>query len=109
MNNFVKNMSMSCKDIRLSRAQQVSMAAEIQQQNLINALKGDVVLLELELNNLLDFAPNSTTSLQPTSQDWDAQDWVSDVHNHKTKIRELKIELAIAQATYNDLFKETTE
>lgn len=109
MNNFIKNMSMSCKDIRINRAQQVSRAAEIQQQNLINVFKSDIVLLELELNNLLDFAPNNTNSLRPTSTNWDAQDWVSQVHEHKTKIRELKIELAIAQKTYNDLFKETTE
>lgn len=103
-NKFTQNLKASHKDIIAKRAAILAEDAKDAQNDLITNLKKEVRLLETKLMNLEDLSPDTTITLRITPKDFDATQWVNELHNTKVQLSLKKIELDIATATYEEFF-----
>jgi flagellar hook-length control protein FliK len=104
-NKFIKLISDNGNGT-LIRAETISTAAEVAQQNIVNQLKQQKSQLEMKVINLTDFAPETTDSLRPGDKDWDAAKWAKELQETKEQLYDINIQLKIAEDTYNEFFKE---
>jgi len=104
-NRFVELISANGSDVLKRRAGSLATSAEIAQQTIVNDLKNKVASLELKLNDLTDLAPESNDSLRPGSKGWDPTTWATEVQNVKQQLYQVKIQLTLAEETYNEFFK----
>ena len=109
MNKFTKLITEGTDKTLQRRAEAVSTAAEIAQQNLVNKLKLEKSNLELKITNLTDLAPDSKDSLRPCDAKWNANTWVIDLQKAKQDLYNVTIQLEIAQKTYDEFFREEAE
>lgn len=109
MNKFIKLITDGGDKTLQRRAESISTAAEIAQQNLVNKLKLEKSNLELKIMNLTDLAPDSKDSLRPCDAKWNANTWVTDLQKAKQDLYNVTIQLEIAQKTYDEYFKEEAE
>ena len=106
MNKFTKQISNNGNKTLKRRAANLAQTAEIAQQNLINSLKQQKAELELKLDTLTDLAPESTDSLRPGSTNWDPVEWTKSIQETKQTIYFIKIQIELAENTYNEYFTE---
>lgn len=106
MGKFLNQMANNDQKALKSRAKQIDEQARLSQETLIRELKKKKTALELKLQDLTDFAPETTDSLRPGLRNWNPDKWVADVHNVNRKLYELELDLKIAEATYADFFGE---
>ena len=106
MGKFLNAMSQSDTQVLRTRATALNQQADIAQTNIINALKQRKSELELEIQNLTDFAPESTQSLRPGVSGWDPRAWATSLQNAKMSLYKVTLELKIAEDTYNEFFGE---
>lgn len=109
MNKFTKLITEGADKTLQRRAEAVSTAAEIAQQNLVNKLKLEKSNLELKITNLTDLAPDSKDSLRPCDANWNANEWVTSLQKAKQDLYNVNIQLKIAEDTYNEYFKESDD
>ena len=109
MNKFTKLITEGADKTLQRRAEAVSTAAEIAQQNLVNKLKLEKSNLELKIANLTDLAPDSKDSLRPCDANWNPNTWVTDLQRAKQDLYNVTIQLEIAKKTYDEFFMEQTE
>jgi hypothetical protein len=105
-NKFIKLISDNGNGTLIRRAEILSTAAEVAQQNIVNQLKQQKNQLEMKVSNLTDFAPETTDSLRPGNKDWDAAKWAKELQETKEQLYDINIQLKIAEDTYNEFFKE---
>lgn len=105
-NKFIKLISDNGSGTLIRRAETISTAAEVAQQNIVNQLKQQKSQLEMKVINLTDFAPETTDSLRPGDKDWDATKWAKELQETKEQLYDINIQLKIAEDTYNEFFKE---
>lgn len=105
MNKFQSLISTG-NEVLARRAGNLSTTAEIAQQTLVNKLKVDKAQLEAKLMNLTDLAPNSTVSLRPGTENWDATNWAEELQSVKEQLYSVSIKLKLAEETYNEYFTE---
>jgi transglutaminase/protease-like cytokinesis protein 3 len=104
MGKFLQMMSQNDSKALVARASQINMQASIAQANIVQKLKNDIAEVEIEIQNLTDFAPDTTQSLRPGVKGWQPAKWASDLQDAKTRLYELNIELKIAEATQKEFF-----
>ena len=104
MGKFLQMMSQNDSKALVARASQINVQAKIAQQNIIQNLKNEIAEVEIEIQNLTDFAPDTTQSLRPGVKGWQPTKWASDLQEAKTRLYELNIELKIAEATEKEFF-----
>lgn len=105
MNKFESNLVLSDGSIKKNRARIIGSQAKSAQEKLIAALKDRKDNLDLELDNLQDLSPNSTTSLVVADgKNFDPNRWVAEVQRVKIQLITTKVELDTAQATYKEWF-----
>jgi hypothetical protein len=109
MNHFSKKITQGNKGILAEKADNMANIAQIEQETLISNLKRDFYSTKNAIDALTDLAPNSTTSLRPGSKEFDAQQWVKDLHNAKVKLLEIEVELEIAEKTMKEWFEDEVE
>lgn len=105
MNKFLKSISNGSSTLQ-KRAYSLSESARVAQSNLVNYLRNEKTKLELKECDLIDFSPETTDSLRPISKDWDAETWAKELQEIRQKIYDIKIQLDIAESTYNEFFTE---
>ena len=88
----------------VARASQINVQAKIAQENIVHGLKNDIAEVEIEIQNLTDFAPDTTQSLRPGVKGWNPTTWAANLQDAKTRLYELNIELKIAEATLKEFF-----
>ena len=108
MIKFVKNLTMSEVGIKQARAEALASGTQIEQQDLMNSLKREVLRLENKLTKLNDLAPATTVSLRP-GENFDPKAWASDLQNTKIELLNKRIELDVATETYDEWFTEEAE
>ena len=106
MNKIVKTMLESSSEILKKRATMIATNIEIEQTNYINSLKQEIMKTEMKIQDLLDFAPDSTDSLRPASKNFNAKQWVKELNEANMNLYELKISLELAEKTFEELFVE---
>jgi len=104
MGKFLKMMSQNDSKALVARASQINTQAKIAQANIVQRLKNDIAEVEIEVQNLTDFAPDTTQSLRPGVRGWNPQKWAADLQDAKTRLYELKVELKIAEDTFKEFF-----
>ena len=104
MNKIIKTMLESPSDILKKRATMIATNLEIEQTNWINTLKQEIMKLEMKIQDLTDFAPDSTDSLRPASKNFDAKQWVKELNEAKIELYELEISLEIAEGITKEYF-----
>jgi hypothetical protein len=77
---------------------------KVGQGNYGQKLKNDIAEVEIEIQNLTDFAPDTTQSLRPGVKGWNPTTWAANLQDAKTRLYELNIELKIAEATLKEFF-----
>lgn len=105
LNKFTQLISDNGDSVLKRRAVNIASTAEIAQQSLINDLKNKKANLELKLSDLTDLAPNNKMDLTPASDNWDPNTWVKEVQETKQNLYQVKIQLKLAQETYDEFFK----
>jgi hypothetical protein len=106
MNKFTELISNNGEDTLVKRAKILAESAELAQNGLINKLKSTKAELELELDKLTDLAPETTDSLRPGSKNWNPEQWVKRMQEINEDLYNLKIQIEIAENTYNEYFAE---
>ena len=109
MNKFTSLISSNGNETLKRRASIIAQNAEVAQQNLVNELKQKKTELELRIADLTDLAPESTESLRPGTKDWDAKKWVKDLQQAKQDKYMNDIQLKLAEETFNEYFKESSQ
>ena len=104
MGKFLQMMSQNDSKALVARASQINVQAKIAQQAIVQNLKNEIANVEIEIQNLTDFAPDTTQSLRPGVKGWHPTKWASDLQEAKTRLYELNIELKIAEATEKEFF-----
>ena len=104
MGKFLQMMSQNDSKALVARASQINVQAKIAQQAIVQNLKNEIANVESEIQNLTDFAPDTTQSLRPGVKGWNPSKWASDLQAAKTRLYELNIELKIAEATEKEFF-----
>lgn len=104
MNKFVEMISANGGDVLKRRATAIGTGAQIAQETIVNDLKNRISNLELKLIDLTDLAPETSDSLRPGSKSFDPNRWATEVQNTKQDLYQLKIQLKLAEETYNEYF-----
>jgi len=86
-----------------ARAALLATQAQTTQQVLINTLNSKVLEKEFALAALTDFGPESTFSLKPGGN-FDPATWANAYHKAAMELKDLKEELEVAKATYEQFF-----
>lgn len=106
MNKFLKNLSNVDNQLLQRRAESVNTRARMTYETLINDIKLKIEEKKLRLQDLTDMGPDTTTSLNPCSANWNAANWVNEIQSLKYDIYELQIQLKLALETHIDLFAD---
>ena len=106
MGKFLDKMSQNDSKALVARARQIDTQAKLAQTAILAALKNKKASLELKLQDLTDFAPESTQSLRPGVANWDPTKWAKELHAVKIALYENSIELKIAESTMKEFFDE---
>jgi len=105
VNKFVQLISSNGSEVLKRRAASLATSAEIAQQTIVNQLKNKIASEELALTDLTDLAPETSDSLRPGSSNWKPNEWAEKIQTHKQNLYQLKIQLKLAEETYNEFFK----
>lgn len=109
-NKFVKSISASHKEIKGRRATLLGSRVKAAQTRLIADLETEKDEFELQLENLTDLAPGSTTSLKVGGgKDFNPEQWVIDVQSIKVNLLENKVKLEVAKSTQDEWFADLDE
>lgn len=106
MNKFQSLVGQNGNDVLKRRAEALATHAEIAQSAIVNKLKQEKTKIELDILNLTDLAPETNDSLRPGSKDWDATTWARNLQKAKQDLYNVKIQLQLAEETYNEYFTE---
>lgn len=109
MGKFLDRMSQNDSQALVARAKQIDCQARIAQEAIVAKLKNKKAALELKLQDLTDFAPETTQSLRPGVANWQPEKWAAELHNVKVGLYEVEVELQIANATMKDFFGDAAE
>lgn len=109
MNKFTTMLAASHKSIKESRARLISEDTADAQEDLVRRLKKDGRDIEREIMKLEDLAPDSTLSLNPTKDSYDADEWVKQMQDAKIKQLNIKIQLKLAIETSTSWFNDDEE
>ena len=104
MNKFVKNLTLSDTGIKAKRAGILGAQAKTAHEKLTLALRGEKEELESKLTQLEDLAPDTTTSLKPGGDNFDAGAWAEAMQDTKVALANKEVELKIAEATLEEWF-----
>lgn len=105
-NKFVTNMAKNHSAILRDRAILHGEDALDEQNEIIRELKKEERSLERKIIDLSDVSPNTTTSLQPAGEDFDAKAWARALHKAKVNLELLKAERKIAENVKKEFFTE---
>lgn len=101
---FVSTLTASDANIKATRAANLGELASIEASTLVQNLKREKLALENRIANMTDLAPDTTYSLKPGGDTFDAAKWVKDLHRASMDLKLKNIELEVAQGIYNEWF-----
>lgn len=106
MSKFAKMISSSNSATLANRASDLAEDVVLELNSFINNLKKEKSKLKSTINKLTDLAPENTTSLRPGHPDFEPAKWVSELHQCRMDLALKEVELAEAEAIYNEYFGE---
>lgn len=85
------------------RASVIAEAAEAKMKRKVDDIKEHIRDLKIKLMDLEDLSVKNTQALT-IAENFNADEWVQDVFDVRMEIRDLTIELEVAEAAYNEYF-----
>lgn len=107
-NRFENILSENGDALMRRRAENIALTAKNEQKTLILNLTSQINNIELEIKSLEDLSVKNRDDLNPGAS-FNAKNWVQDLHTRYIDLRNLKIELEIAENTYNYYFSDDSE
>ena len=104
MNKMEQILGASGIELLRRRGKKVATLIAMEQETLINLLRRDVLSLESKMEEILDVSVKSRDSLSPTNENFDPKRFVEEIQGIKKLLRNKRIELKFAEATYKSLF-----
>ena len=90
----------------IKRADDLAEEVVLELNSFINGLKREKAQLKSKMNKLTDLAPENTTSLRPGHSDFNAVNWVKELHQCRMDLALKEVQLTEAQAIYDEFFGE---
>jgi hypothetical protein len=103
-NKFVATVSASDANIKSTRAANLGELASIEASTLVQNLKREKLSLENKIANMTDLSPETTFSLRPGGENFDAAKWVKELHKATMELKLKVIELTAAEEIFNEWF-----
>ena len=103
-NKFVATVSASDANIKSTRAANLGELASIEASTLVQNLKREKLSLENKIANMTDLSPETTFSLRPGGDNFDAAKWVKDLHKATMELKLKNIEMEVAESIFNEWF-----
>ncbi len=107
-NKFINTISASDSTIKTTRASLLAQEARIEANTLVQNLERDMLVLEGKIASLTDLAPETTYSLKPGGDNFNAAVWVKDLYETKMKMKLKEIALNEARSIVEEWFSEAT-
>ena len=104
MGKLLNIMSQNDSTALRNRASQIDTQLRISQETLINTLKNEISKVEIKIQDLTDFAPDTTQSLRPGGKSWNPEQWALEMQKAQVTLFVLMRNLKIANKTYEDYF-----
>ena len=104
MSKFARMLSADSSATLGNRAKNLADATVLEVESFISNLKKEKLQLNSKLNDLTDLAPENTYSLRPGGDNFKPAEWVRELHKTRMDIALKEIELAEAQAIYDEWF-----
>jgi hypothetical protein len=105
MGKFLQMMS-ATNGTLAARASQINTQAQIAQQTIVQNLRNEIAQVEIKIQDLTDFAPETTMSLRPGVKSWNPSEWANALQKAKVDLYTLNVELTIALKTLDEFFGE---
>lgn len=106
MSKFTNMISASNSATLMSRSEDLAEEVVLELNSFINNLKKEKSQLKNKINKLTDLAPENSTSLRPGHADFEASEWVKNLHQYRMDLALKEVELTEAQAIYDEYFGE---
>lgn len=105
-NKFIKTLTQSDSNIKEKRALTLGTSVKIAQETIVNNLKRELNSLNHQMDKLVDLSPDYSFSLKPGGEDFDAENWASELQRIKLEIKIKEMELETAQETLEEWFTD---
>lgn len=108
-NKFTNMLSLTNKEIRKERAKNLAAKAEKSMKKKVEALEEELLELKTKKLDLEDLNASHTTSLNVTSQDFNADKWAGELIDVNISIEAKEVEVNAAKSVYKEYFEEVEE
>jgi hypothetical protein len=109
MGKFKSTLTASDSKIKATRAANVELVVKMEVEDLVRKLTKEKLALSSKIDNLTDLGPDTSTSLRPTSKDFNAAKWVSELHEATLDLDLKDIELLAAKEILKEWFADEEE
>ena len=106
MSKFKSTLTASDSKIKATRAANVELEVKMEVEDLVRKLTKEKLSLSSKIDNLCDLGPDVTTSLRPTSKDFNPAKWVSELHEARLDMELKDVELASAKEILKEWFAD---
>ncbi len=106
MGKFLNTMCQQDSNALKNRAKQLDTQFRIAQKSIISSLEDKIAKTEIKIQDLTDFAPETTDSLRPGGKLIAPSDWAKQMQENQVLLFDLKRNLKIAQNTFKEYFGE---
>jgi hypothetical protein len=104
MSKFTEKIAATNSATLMSRSEDLEEEIVLELSSFINNLKKEKSQLKSKINKLTDLAPENTTSLRPGHADFEASEWVKNLHKYRMDLALKDIELKEAEAIHEEFF-----
>jgi tRNA(Met) C34 N-acetyltransferase TmcA len=105
-NGVIRSLTSSDSEVKEARAVNFSNLLGGSQKKLISDLEAKIANLESKKLTLEDFGASSTTDLNTHLTKFSYDKWVSEYHEIKVELHTSKVELKLAEETYESFFQD---
>lgn len=106
MSKFANILSASNDKIKEARAEMISEETVIEVEQFVSNLKKETLQLKNKIVKLTDLAPDNSYSLRPGGKDFDAAQWVKELHKAKMDLKLKTIALVEANSIMTEWFTD---
>ena len=105
MGKFLRMMSQNDSSTLRRRAGKIDIQARNAMSSAIRDLEDEKVNVELQIQDLTDFAPETTDALRPGCRGWDPQKWSKNLLDLRMKLYTINLKLKNARDTFAEFFE----
>ena len=102
--NFRKRLDASGEKIIATRAKMIETQTKRKSEAHVRQIEDEILDVQDKLLELDDFQRTSSTSLNPTNDSYDPEQYITQRNRREIKLVELNVKLDVAKRVHNELF-----